>query len=112
MARLATVKFSGNSGGRYEFDVYEYPFSGGKDYSCVYFVTHRHRDNQGKFTHDHIYVGETEDLEQRHSNHHRKLCFSRNNANAICLLRENSGEKRRSIEKDLRLKYDPLCNRE
>ena len=48
-----------------------------------------------------IYIGQTGDLKDRFSDHHKKKCFSENDPNCLCVLIEKDKETRLSIESDL-----------
>ncbi len=67
MAKLGTTTFSGASGKKYSFDYYEFPGSW-KEVAGVYIIA-RYDRTQNKIYQ--IYVGETDNLKERLSNHQK-----------------------------------------
>ena len=112
MAKLSTMKFKGKSGAEYSFDVYPLDTNWKDNISGVYFVTRRHQKADSRFYHDKIYVGQSTDIKERHVNHHRESCFSKKDANCLCILIENSETRRLAIEKDLIDGNDLPCNKQ
>jgi predicted GIY-YIG superfamily endonuclease len=92
-----TITHKGASGNAYAFDVYTSDTDWRDGAACVYYVSKR--DSAGN--HIHIYVGETEDLKNRHLDHHKQQCFERSGYNCISILMESNATKRLQIEKDL-----------
>ncbi len=109
MAKPADITFTGRSGTEYTFSVYPMGTSFEK-LGAVYFVTRRYKNSEGGYTHERIYVGQTENLSTRFDDHHKQSCFDRKNANSVCVYVENSERKRLEIEDDLIQNYDPPCN--
>lgn len=58
-----------------------------------------------------LYIWQTWNLKERHSNHHRESCFTSNSAKFIYIHRENSENSRFNIETSLIRKYNTTCNR-
>ena len=112
MPRITTLVLKGASGKTYEFEVYSADSNWNDGIACVYYVSHRTVGKDGTGSHAHIYVGETDDLKERHSGHHRQKCFEREGYNCISVLRESNAEARLRIERDLIDSLDPPCNRE
>ena len=110
MSKLGTVTFTGKTGRKYEFKTYTWGTSFKKGYHAVYFVTKRSRNSEGGYSHERIYIGQTEDLSTRFDDHHKQDCFDRNEANCICVYGEKNDDNRLAIEKDLIDNYDPSCN--
>ncbi|MAT56654.1 MAG: hypothetical protein CMF23_01625 [Ignavibacteriae bacterium] len=110
MTKYGTVTFTGKSGSKYEFTIYSFDTDFKDNVSCVYFVTKRSQSSNGNHSHTRIYVGETSDLSERFSNHHKQKCFKKNNANCICIYLEKSEKTRLEIEQDLIDNYNPPCN--
>ena len=109
MAKLTTVSFTGKSGKKYSFDVYKFDTSW-KDVSAVYIVTHAKPKSNGGHTHSVIYIGQTDNLKERFSNHNKQKCFEENEANRLCILMEQDEKTRLSIESDLIDLHDTPCN--
>ena len=110
MAKLGTVTFTGESGTKYEFNVYPLD-TDFQAVAAVYFFTKRTKKTDGSHTHrKHIYVGETEDLSDRFDNHHKMSCIERNGANCVCTHPESTESKRLEVEQDLIDAYSPVCN--
>lgn len=110
MTKYGTITFTGSSGSKYEFTVYSFDTDFKDNVSCVYFVTKRTQSSYGDYSHTGIYVGETSDLSERFSNHHKHKCFEKNNCNCICIYLEKSEKTRLEIEQDLIDNYHPPCN--
>ena len=75
--------------------------------ACVYAVT---RVGPGGSTRRILYVGETEDIAERFSAHHKKSCFDRDGWTHVCTLKEPDAGRRARIEADLIRSYNPVCN--
>jgi hypothetical protein len=110
MAKLEIVTFTGISGNKYKFNVYQWGTNFKVDYGAVYFVTKRTQSSDGGYSHTRIYVGQTEDLSIRFDNHHKQDCFDRHNKNCICVYGEQDENNRLLIEQDLIETYGPPCN--
>src|SRR6266478_7548754 len=93
MIKLADLTVEGESGTKYEFEVYprETVFN---HVGAVYLLTKRTKKSDATGTHEFLYVGETADLGTRFDNHHKQDCFDRRGANCICEHRD-AGEKSR-----------------
>lgn len=99
MVKSRIYQVTGKSGTTYTFEVYGYP-ENWNEVAGVYLITKRTVvGDSGQ--HAHIYVGETDNLKERHSSHHKEACFKRNGANCLSFLTETSGPKRLAIEKDI-----------
>ena len=106
---IGVVKFKGISGE--DFNLAVYPISLTFDsIGAVYIITRRFKNTHGKIKHKAIYVGETNDLSTRFTNHHKEKCFLKHQANCICTLYESNENTRLEIEKNLKIKYKPICN--
>ncbi len=110
MVKLGTVTFTGASGSTYEFNSYAFGTIFKENYGAVYFITNRDQNDDGSYSHERIYVGETEDLSTRFDDHHKQDCFDQNNANCICIHGEQNEKIRLNIERDLIDNYNPPCN--
>ncbi len=109
MSSVATITWNGGSGKEYAFEVYLLD-STLPSISAVYVVTRRFKNDSGGHNHSKVYIGETEDIQDRFSNHHKQDCFDSNDANAVCT-HEVSGEaSRKAIENDLLDNFNPPCN--
>ena len=109
MADLGIMYYEGVSGTRYKFTVSAWgtPFN---PLGAVYIVTDRVQNQQGGYTHEVIYVGQTGDLSERFDNHHKVQCFNQNNRNCICTHLDANEASRLRKEADLIARYDPPCN--
>ena len=110
MAKLGTLTLNGQSGQSYDFDVYSSDTSWNAGVACVYYISKRTKKNDGTGSHTAIYVGETEDLNDRLSNHHKQQCFDNNGYNAVSIHQNSNNQSRLSIESDLIASHDPPCN--
>lgn len=109
MAKIATLEITGKSGTSYTFNVYPIDQSW-KEIGAVYAVTKRTEKQGGGGSHTYIYVGQTDNMDERHSNHHKESCFKKHKANCICVHSESSEKKRLAIEDDILNGHDWPCN--
>ncbi len=110
MSKLATLELTGLSGNKYIFDVYSYE-SEFTQLGCVYVISKRsYTSSSNNFSHDIIYIGQTDNISNRLSNHHKKDCFDSNSPNCISIYIYESDAKRTNIENDLIKYYKPRCN--
>lgn len=100
MAKIADYSVTGASKRIYTFEVYPYN-SQWNEVAAVYVVTKRTPKTGGGGSHTNIYVGQTDNLKERHSGHHKEDCFKSEGANCLSVLREDSEEKRLDIESDI-----------
>lgn len=77
----STILFEGASGSSWEFKIYPKSISW-NHVACVYAVTKVSTSNK----HTVLYVGETEDIAERFSGHHKEPCFNRNGWTHVCAL--------------------------
>jgi predicted GIY-YIG superfamily endonuclease len=109
MAELGTVVFTGKSGQKYTFTAY--PISQTfMAFGAVYFITNRYLNTDNTYWFRHIYIGMTGDMSKRFDDHHKQACFTRNQANSICVYTAANEASRRAIETDLIQQYSPPCN--
>ncbi len=109
MSKLGSLSLTGASGAEYEFNVYSF----GTEFnsiSSVYYISKRTVGQDGTGSHLKIYIGETEDIVDRFSQHHKQKCFENHGANCISVHQEKNEQRRREIEQDLIDAYDPPCN--
>lgn len=108
MSTVPTVTFTGVSGKKYDFKVYpkntKFPNIG-----AIYILSKRTVVN-GQGSHELLYIGETEELGSRLSNHEKWPCVNRLGCNVVCVKTQNDRRFRLAIEADIRKKYDPPCN--
>ncbi len=108
MAKIATGAFTGNSGEKYSFKVYEAD-SEFKDISAVYIFTKR-TVKDGKGSHDFLYIGESDELGTRIADHEKWDCVSRHGCNCICVHTIDGDDARVAAETDLRNGNSTPCN--
>lgn len=109
MAKIGTIIYDGKSRTEYTFEVYDFPGEW-NSVAGVYLITRRVQNSKGGWDHTLLYVGETDDLKSRMTNHHKQLCFNSNGATCLCWLGETRGQKRLEIESDIYNKWNPKCN--
>ena len=109
MPKLADYTVTGKSGKEYTFEVYSYDASW-NEVAAVYMVTKRVKKPAGGGSHTRIYVGQTDNLKERFSGHHKEDCFVLYDGNALCVLQESSEQRRRLIESDVRGAGNWPCN--
>ena len=80
---------------------YESEWSSG--YPCVYVIVYNSSP---------IYVGETGDIRQRFSNHHKKDCWEKfaPGQYSVYVLHETREQRRLEIEKEIKDYFSPVCN--
>ena len=110
VAKLSTLTLTGASGKEYDFDVYRADANWAEDIACVYYVSKRTVDSNGKGSHSVIYIGETENLKDRHADHHKQKCFEEHGYNCISIHHESNAKARLQIESDLVEALHPPCN--
>ena len=99
------ILLEGVSGSKWQFEVY--PLSTTWNHvPSVYVVARLTPERRYAI----LYVGQTEDIADRLSNHHKEHCFRRNGWTHILVHQESSERTRRLIEADLIQKYRPACN--
>lgn len=108
------LTLDGASGKQYIFDLFSFEgFDELKDafrpLPAVYVFTRRSQAVDG-FTHDLIYLGETEDLSSRFNAHHKEQCITAHRANCIGLYGVSENEDLKEIESDILSTYDFPCN--
>ena len=109
MSKIADYTVTGESGKVYTFEVYSYDASW-NEVAAVYLVTKRMQKPDGGGSHTHIYVGQTDNLKERFSGHHKEDYFVLSDANALCVLQESSEQHRRRIESDILAGGNWPCN--
>jgi len=110
MAKLGTIELKGASGTMYSFNMYEIGTDWKDNFPCVYYISKRILKQSGSTTHNGIYVGETEDLKERHSSHHKQTCFDKYGCNCISVHHEPNSRTRLQIEQDLVKGMNLPCN--
>lgn len=108
------LTLDGASGKQYIFDLFSFEdFDELKDafraLPAVYVFTRRSQVGDG-FSHDLVYLGETEDLSSRFNAHHKKQCIIAHRANCIGLYGVSKNEDLKEIEADILSTYDFPCN--
>ncbi|MEQ8163329.1 MAG: GIY-YIG nuclease family protein [Smithellaceae bacterium] len=104
MAAEGKVTVTGQSGTKYDFEVYPW----GTSFSPVgglYLVLKKQPTNYGI-----LYIGQTGNLSDRFDNHHQAQCFKQNGKTHIAVRGEGSEPKRLAIETDLIRNYSTSCN--
>lgn len=104
MAAEDRVTVTGQSGTKYDFEVYLW----GASFSPVgglYLVLKKQTGNYSI-----LYIGQTGDLSERFDYHHQAQCFNRNGKTHIAVRVEASEQKRLVIETDLIRNYKTSCN--
>jgi len=109
MCKLGTLVLEGESGNKYDFNVYNWG-ANLSDIGAVYYISNRYKDSDGDWTHQRIYIGQTSDLSERFDDHHKAQCFEDHDANAISIHQEANESTRLTIEEDLIDALNPTCN--
>lgn len=109
MAKRGTINWKGASGKTYEFEVWDYDTTW-NSVACNYVVSRRVKNPDNNWTHTALYAGESDDLKDRFSAHHKAKCFQEHAANILCVRQETNGDTRLLIETDLINSLNPVCN--
>lgn len=109
MPKIGEAEFKGISGKSYRFYIYPIGTSF-KDLPIVYIVSKRYENEESRYKHKVVYVGETENAAERFNGHHKQECFESHDANCICIRQEADEESRLAAERDLIANYGPACN--
>lgn len=109
MGTTPTIDLKGKSGKTFSFYIYDLTTTF-KAVGGVYVFTKATTNTDNSITHEIIYVGMTEDLSTRFTNHHKKDCYTKKGANRICVRQVEQQTDREQLEKDLILNYNPHCN--
>lgn len=109
MGKIADATFGGASGKKYGFEVFSTDTSF-NDVGAVYIFSKRTTDQQGRGTHDFLYIGETGELGTRISDHEKWSCVLGNEVNAICVHCDDGDKSRLTKETDLRSAHNTPCN--
>ncbi len=106
---MAKLTLTGASGTEYDFGV----CPDGESVPVVaglYYVSARTQNEEGKYFHSHIYIGESENVPERFNGHHKEDCFAQHNANCVSVHPDDDNQSRLNKEADLIAAYDPPCN--
>lgn len=106
---MATVTITGDSGTKYAFDVFGLD-SNFNAVAGVYAVTGRRETAKDSYSHTVIYFGQTDDLDDRFSDHHKADCFEDHGANSLCFHADENEQSRLAKEADLIAARNPPCN--
>jgi hypothetical protein len=109
MAKLGAMTLTGQSGQKYQFDVYPLTTTF-KAVGAVYYISKRTPKQDGGGDHSKIYIGQTGDLSDRFDNHHKADCFEKRGANCISVHTDDDEDSRLTKEADLIDAYKPPCN--
>jgi hypothetical protein len=105
MASLGKVKWQGQNGNSYEYDVYPIDQAFNSVPGNYIFAK---QIAAGRWTPQ--YMGQTKDFADRLSNHEKEACAKRNGATHIHLRVNHYESTRLAEEKDLVAAWKPCCN--
>ncbi len=109
MTKIGILDFTGISGHKYTFNVYQLR-DGLKEKEAVYVVTRRTIQADTTVKHTVIYAGESSNLKETFNNHPKAGCFEKEGANTVCVYWEDHLRTREKIKADLKNLYHPPCN--
>ncbi len=109
MGKISIITLTGESGNKYNFNVYPID-TDFKPIPVVYYISKRTEDSDGSGRHSQIYIGQTSDASERFDNHHKAQCFINDNANCVSIHGDSSEKSRLAKEADLINAYNPPCN--
>ena len=105
MSKETTVTVKGSSQAAYSFDVYPWG-TNFKALGAVYLILKKTPTGTWVI----IYIGQTEDLSCRFSDHHKQACFECHGRTHIGVLIESFENKQLAVEADLIASYPTMCN--
>lgn len=108
MGKIADLTLTGASGTKYVFVVYSADTEF-RPAAAVYDFTKR-STKDGTATHQSLYVGQTDSLQDRIPNHEKWPCVRKHGCNCICVHLESNEKRRLAIEADLIKALRPPCN--
>lgn len=79
---------------------------------AVYIISRRITDRRKRGHHKLICIGQTDSVSEGIQMHKKGKCIRQNEANVICLLKEENEINRLRIEADLREAHSVICNRQ
>jgi len=106
MTPIFTLEYKGISGKKYRFDFYDLK-SDWYEIAGVYLIASY---NPVQKTVTPIYVGETDNLRERITDHPKQICFTLHNASVLGWIWEKNPKTRLDIEADLIASLKPPCN--
>lgn len=77
---------------------------------AVYIISRRITDRRKRGHHKMVCIGQTASLSESIKKHKKDKCIKQNQANVICLLKEENEQNRLRIEADLREAHSIACN--
>ena len=104
---MQVVKWTGNSGREYDFELHPIGTAFNAVGACYIFTKGTLLTGW-----EAIYIGQTKDLSQRFDNHHAMLCIMENGATHIAVHTLDMGDPvaRALVENDLLTNRNPPCN--
>jgi len=105
MSDAPTINWTGNSGQKYLYYIYPIDASFKKEAGNYIFA----KESKPNYWIS-VYIGQTKNLDQRIENHEKEECAKRNGATHIHAHLNKNESSRLSEEKDLILKWQPVCN--
>ena len=103
-AQYSTTILTGDSGDDYIFEIHA--LDADLDAIAAVYAVTRTEDDE----HVVLYLGHTGDLSDRFDGHHKSECFDDNEADCLCLHRDENKRSRLRKEADLMIRYRPMCN--
>lgn len=104
MPPIGKLEVSGKSGKSYTFNIYILN-TDFKDRGGLYLFT-KYVNSE----HDPIYLGQTQDLSSRFTNHHKEKCITKHGATHVSICRIENEKERIDAETDILGYYDFPCN--
>jgi predicted GIY-YIG superfamily endonuclease len=106
MTNKQTIKWPGESGTEYVYFIYPRGtrFDDGQPGNYIHVI----ETSPNRFKP--VYIGQTNDLNRRLTNHEKQQCVDSRGASHLCV-RVNAGERARLLEEeDLIRRWNPACN--
>ena len=105
MGQQPTLPIHGASGTQYPFTLFPKGTSFQR-FGAVYVILRRLQDGRYQL----LYVGQTSDMSERFTAHHKQTCFQGHGQTHIGVFAEPSEARQRVIEHDLIAAHRPTCN--
>ena len=107
MSKISDVQFSAN-GSKLDFGAYATD-TDFKEIGAVYAFTRRYKSD-GKFYHDILYVGQTDNLQRRMNAHDKMPQAVNRGCNCICVHVDTTQSTRLKKEHNMLCQHKPPCN--
>ncbi len=110
MSHITTIVFTGKGGTPYRFDTHCFKNNLGHIPGVYIFVKREKKSDGAGYVQKPIYIGQTEDFQERMQDHEKWNCVLEHGATHISFMDVRDPIARLAIETDLRKAYPTPCN--